>query len=88
MSDLMRELRAAGRFKGLDWPEPGNSIVEVRPDEGERIGVIDEIVAKGVDVHIERMDRGDYWMSISKDGEEWHLWFRCKGKLEMTGERQ
>ena len=35
--------------------------------DGE-LSVIDEIVATGVDIHIERMNDGLYWMSITKGG--------------------
>jgi hypothetical protein len=78
----MRELRALGRKAGQDWPE--NGAVEIRSDE-KPIGTIDEIVAEGASVHVEQMADNAYWMSITANGELWHFWFTCRGKMKLTG---
>lgn len=42
--------------------------VEWEPENGD--DAIDEIVATGVDIHIERMNDGMYWMAIYKPGRK------------------
>lgn len=42
--------------------------VEWEPENGD--DAIDEIVATGVDIHIERMSDGLYWMAIYKSGRD------------------
>ena len=43
---------------------------------------IDEIVTGPVDsVHIERMDNGEYWMSITKGTRQQIVIFHSRGKL-------
>lgn len=41
--------------------------VEPEPEHGD--SAIDELVATGVDIHIERMSDGTYWLGIEKDGK-------------------
>lgn len=36
------------------------------PEYGD--SAIDELVAKGVDIHIERLSNGTYWLGIERDG--------------------
>jgi len=42
--------------------------VEWEPENGD--GAFDEIVASNVDIHIERMDDGCYWMGIYPAGSD------------------
>ena len=62
---------------------------EVRGPEdngrGKLIG-FDEIVASGVDVHIERMHDGDYFMTLTKGDQTQRVEFWCKGKLRSGTE--
>ena len=62
--------------------------VEWEPDNGS--DAIDEIVAKGVDIHIERMSDGMYWMAISKPGREDRqiVRFGARGKIIALTEHE
>lgn len=47
-----------------------SSIIErVSPEPEHGPDAIDEIVATGVNVHLERMSDGAYWLSIERDGQ-------------------
>ena len=50
--------------------------VEIRSDDD---GSIDEIIAKGCSVHIERMSNDGWFMGIdATDGSYWQFWFGSK----------
>lgn len=53
-----------------------SDVVEIRLDDKDRI---DEVLASGADIHIERMDRGVFWFRIG----ECHFWMRSKGKISL-----
>lgn len=44
--------------------------VEVRTHDD---GTLDEIIAKGVDIHLEQMSPTHWWMGIEKDGKRQRL---------------
>lgn len=47
-------------------------------------GAIDEVVAHGCDVHLERMDSGSYSLVVRADGVEYRFSAMCdKGRLEV-----
>jgi hypothetical protein len=42
---------------------------------------IDEIVAVNCDIHIERLDRGRWFLGVSaSDGSYWQFWFGAKNR--------
>lgn len=48
-----------------------SELIRVTHDEA---GDLDEFVARGVNVHLERMDDCDWWMAVDFDnGETWHI---------------
>lgn len=56
--------------------------IEVRPDED---GGIDEIVGNGVLVHIERMDKGSWFIILTRpDQTQEAFWLSGKGKVAFT----
>ena len=58
-------------------PEPG--IIEVRcPALPDGSTPLDEVVAHGVDVHIEQMDDNQWWISIRGKNELLSLWLTTK----------
>jgi hypothetical protein len=59
----------------INEPSPA---VEIRrnPDK-----TIDEIVAHGCNVHVERMDTSGWFMGIeASDGSYWRFWFGAKNR--------
>jgi hypothetical protein len=59
--------------------------IEVRIDAE---GKLDEIVGRNVNVHIERMDDGVFWIGVyDKNKNEWRGYFTAlTGPLDFTGE--
>ena len=56
--------------------------VEIRPDDK---GEIDEIVAKGCFVFVERMGKKSFYLGIDgHDGSHWQFWIGGKGKIKFT----
>jgi hypothetical protein len=52
--------------------------VEIRPNDD---GTIDEIVAKGCDIHIEQMSDDGWFMGVEgKDGSYWQFWLGSKNR--------
>lgn len=52
--------------------------VEIRPNDD---GSIDEIVARGCDLHIEQMSADGWFMGIeANDGSYWQFWFGAKNR--------
>jgi len=52
--------------------------VEIRPDDS---GAIDEIIAKGCMLHIERMTGDGWYLGIdASDGSYWQFWFGSKNR--------
>jgi len=63
---------AIERITGLEkWP----------PDYG-----LDEVVGRGVNFHIERMDDGHFWFSVSDGEREVCFWLYSKTKITVTHE--
>lgn len=62
---LARAVRAADR--GGDRLEPGEVEVRYREDVGGWTE-LDEIVARGVDVHVEKLDNDIFWMALYRPG--------------------
>lgn len=53
--------------------------VEIRCPDGP--GIIDEIVAKGCDIHIEQMSADGWYLGIdASDGSYWQFWFGSKNR--------
>lgn len=65
------------------------SFVRITGDEKIDHG-LDEIVAENVDVHLERMDNGIFWMSIrsAEDKREVHVWLSSKRTIKGSTEDQ
>jgi len=61
----------------IEW-EPDN-------DKPGQKRAFDEIVASNVDVHIERMDDGMYWMAISKGSERQFVIFSTARNAKIYG---
>jgi hypothetical protein len=64
--------------------------VELRPGvcPGDKSGHLDEIVAKAVDLHLEGMDTGYIWMSITEeDGSVWHVHITSRGRITVKAEQ-
>lgn len=52
--------------------------VEIRRNDD---GSIDEIIAKGANVHIEQMSADGWYMGIDMpDGSHWQFWFGSKNR--------
>lgn len=68
--------------------------VELRPDDTPPSGhkgrpAMDEIVATGANIHIERMDDNIVWGSIDAGGKRIVMTFRAKGgKLLFSAEEE
>lgn len=58
-------------------------VIEVRRSDD---GALDEIVAGGCFVHLERMGRNLWWLAIEKDGYRQCVWLRARGKIEAHSE--
>ena len=67
---------------------PKPKAITIRHDKWT--GAIDEVVAKGADVHLERMSDGHVWMSITIGDERYDLNLFAEGvfrkRLRMRGE--
>lgn len=61
------------RRKEADRPDS----IEVRRDSD---GTLDEIVAKGATVHLERLNDGEAYMTIDTGAESWRVAIGAKGK--------
>jgi hypothetical protein len=59
------------------------------PEWGGRYQMVgfDELYGEGVNVHIERMHDGHYWMCIEKDGKRQRVEFWSRGRLHSGTER-
>ena len=67
----------------LIW-KTGSSSVEIGFQGQLQDGrpALDEVVANGADVHLEQMDRDQWWMGIQSGGRDFHLWFTVEdGRL-------
>jgi hypothetical protein len=63
------------------------SDVEIR--QGPDPSTIDEVVATGVDFHIEQMSDNGYWFCLSRGEDEWHFWIGAKrSKVRLTCSEQ
>jgi hypothetical protein len=63
---------------------PAHPWCQVRGPENNaprRLIGFDELLAEGVDVHIERMGDGSYWIALRKDGQDQRVQFWTRGKL-------
>ena len=60
----------------ITGPEPNG--------RGKLVG-FDEIVGEGVNLHIERMGDGHYWMRIEKDGQRQRVEMWAKGGRLYSG---
>lgn len=43
---------------------------------------LDEIVATGCYVHVERMDNNVFWMCVEADGRRIDVWLRARGTIK------
>ena len=50
--------------------DPKTAAPEIRRNED---GTLDEVVASDCEFHLERMDTGQWWMSIRSGGAEMHV---------------
>lgn len=56
--------------------------------DGDSMG-LDELVASNVNVHIERLDTGHFWIGVHyPDGTTWALWLHSKSAIRVTHERR
>jgi hypothetical protein len=55
--------------------------VEIRKHKRER--TIDEVVANGVDFHIEQMSDNSYWFCLTSKEGEWHFWLTAPAKARL-----
>ena len=47
--------------------------------------LLDEVVAQGAYVHLEKMDTGVFWMAVEANGQHIHVWFHRKGRdIQVT----
>ena len=47
-------------------------------------GTIDEIVATGVDIHLEQMDKGDWYLNITDGEATTQIYFASKKRIHVT----
>lgn len=47
---------------------------------------LDEVVAHGAFVHLERLDKGHFFLSVSAGGEEWRFWLHSPKTISVTHE--
>jgi hypothetical protein len=53
-------------------------VVEIRDDD---MGRLDEIIAHGCTVHVERMNKNSWFLGITaSDGSYWQFWFGAEGR--------
>jgi hypothetical protein len=55
--------------------------IEIRNHAGGRL---DEIVAHGVDIHLEQMDSGFWWMGLEVGGRRFHVNFVSAKGIKVT----
>jgi hypothetical protein len=67
----------------LIWKTESSSVVirlQGRAEDGRP--ALDEVVAPGAAVHLEQIDRDQWWMGIQSGGKDFHLWFTLEdGRL-------
>ena len=72
--DVQRDLRIAADILG-------SQRITASPEDGD----IDEIVARGVTLHVERMHDSQVWFAIGRPGteSELHFWFTAERRGEL-----
>jgi hypothetical protein len=63
-------------------PPPERSAgIEIR---NHASGKLDEIVARGADVHLEQMDSGFWWLGLEVEGRRFHVNFVSAKGIRVT----
>lgn len=65
--------------------QPWCRIVGIEDNGPRTLKGFDDLFAKGVDIHIERMNSGHYWMRIEKDGQSQRIEMWAKGGRLYSG---
>jgi hypothetical protein len=78
--------RASVVPSGVPTPPPAPQAVQGAPEiRNDNKGNLDEFIAKGCDVHVERMNNGHWWMGVDMpDGSLWHLNFSTRRNTEIS----